>query len=292
MAKASATNVERAARRDREVQSELETEGLGSLLVNEIYEAPTFQGEGIDLGLPCWFLRLANCNLRCGRNFGQPGGATWKCDSYYALDWDGQIGPKQDSHAESHQMSIDQVISELSGRAETFPKVKALVVSGGEPLLQDDDLQFLFKKMKRTPRLDEWKILVETNGTIIPHQSDRFVNRFAVSPKLANSGNPVATSLRTTRSRIVPEALTWFSGDPDRRAFFKFVVQTRDEFQEIDDLVAKFNILPRKVYIMPEGVDRDTILAHTEDIYQDVIDRGYRLTTRLHALIWGPRRGV
>ena len=41
----------------------------------EIFES--IQGEGVNLGNPCIFLRLAGCNLKCA----------W-CDTKYTWDWD------------------------------------------------------------------------------------------------------------------------------------------------------------------------------------------------------------
>jgi len=76
-----------------------------NVTVSEIFRS--IQGESTRAGLPCTFVRLAGCNLRC----------TW-CDTTYA--WEG-----------GEQMSVEQVLSRVKelgrGRVE---------VTGGEPLAQ------------------------------------------------------------------------------------------------------------------------------------------------------------
>src|SRR3979490_3247640 len=88
------------------------------MVITEIFKS--IQGEGTRAGLPCIFVRLTGCNLRC----------TW-CDTAYAFH-----GGKK--------MSVGEVLArvdELGGRAE-MAGVKAAVplveLTGGEPLLQEE----------------------------------------------------------------------------------------------------------------------------------------------------------
>jgi organic radical activating enzyme len=46
------------------------------------------------------------------------------------------------------------------------------------------------------------------------------------------------------------------------------------------------------VWIMPEGTDGATLERRSAELSEEVIRRGWNLTTRLHILIWGDRRGV
>ena len=87
------------------------------MFLTEIFKS--IQGEGTRAGLPCIFVRLTGCNLRC----------TW-CDTAYAFH-----GGKK--------MSIDEVLSrvdELAGRREgtdtPYATVPLVELTGGEPLLQ------------------------------------------------------------------------------------------------------------------------------------------------------------
>lgn len=118
-----------------------------TLVVNEIYLS--LQGESTFAGLPCIFVRLTACNLRCSY-----------CDTAYAF----QEGKKQ---------SIDQVLAEVRNLARPFaqkPETSGLKnsegqllplveLTGGEPLLQSNSIP-LMKQL-----CDEgFTVLLETSG--------------------------------------------------------------------------------------------------------------------------------
>jgi len=77
------------------------------LKVNEIYHS--IQGESTNAGLPCIFIRLTGCNLRC----------TY-CDTEYAF-------------FEGKEMSVDEIIEEVKKY-----NCKLVEVTGGEPLIQEE----------------------------------------------------------------------------------------------------------------------------------------------------------
>lgn len=96
----------------------------------EIYKS--VQGESSFAGLPCIFVRLAGCNLRC----------SW-CDSEYTFSG-------------GYKMSLDEVIGEVRKLAP----VKLLEITGGEPMLQEREAVPLMERL-----LDEgYQILIETSG--------------------------------------------------------------------------------------------------------------------------------
>lgn len=228
------------------------------IVVNEIF-GPTLQGEGRSLGIPVMFLRLAGCNLAC----------TW-CDTPYSWDWQ-----RYDPRAEMHPMNYEEIISRL----EAAPlRLKHLVISGGEPLLQRKALFGLCLKLRNLG----WYIEVETAGTISPNNKI-LADQYNVSPKLFHSGNP-------EHKRIKPDVLKWFA--ESGRANFKFVVQNNGDWQEIDEMVAAYQIDPDDVYIMPEGTKTSILAARSSQLINEVIARGYHFTPRLHIALWGKRRGV
>jgi organic radical activating enzyme len=122
---------------------------------------------------------------------------------------------------------------------------------------------------------------VETAGTIAPTVDTQLVDRFNVSPKLANSG-------MASERRYRPEVLRAFQADG--RAVFKFVVTDPDDLAEVDAIVAEGGLAP--VWVMPEGTDAATVLARMQALAPHVLARRWNLTPRLHVLLWGDRRGT
>jgi 7-carboxy-7-deazaguanine synthase len=100
------------------------------LTINEIFYS--IQGESSHIGLPCVFVRLTACDLRC----------TW-CDTPYAFH-------------EGRKMSLDEVVAVVDGHA--CPLVE---VTGGEPLLQPD-VYPLMERLLASGR----RVLLETGGHV------------------------------------------------------------------------------------------------------------------------------
>lgn len=92
----------------------------------------SIQGESSYTGLPCTFVRLAGCNLRC-----------IYCDTQYSYD-------------SGLEMSLEEVISHVK-----IIGVNLVEITGGEPLLQEET-HLLTKWL-----LDEgYEVLIETNGSL------------------------------------------------------------------------------------------------------------------------------
>jgi len=214
------------------------------------------------MGRRCSFLRLSGCNLRC----------LW-CDTPYTWDWSGLTGHAYTPGEESRVLDVSVVL-----RWVIAQNTDMLVVTGGEPLLQQKALaSFLRECADRGLRIE-----VETAGTIAPLEViTQGVSQFNVSPKLANSRNPLAKRFR-------PEALDRLQGTG--KAVWKFVVTQLSDLQEVDDLVAQHHLFP--IYVMPEGTDAHTVLARSRELADPVLARGWNLTSRLHILLYGNRRGV
>ena len=107
------------------------------LVVNETYFS--IQGEGTRAGLPCVFVRLTGCPLRCA----------W-CDTAYAFH-------------EGTRRTVDDVV----GEAARHP-CRRVQVTGGEPLAQPA----AFALVRRL--LDEgFEVLVETSGHVSIEPLDR-----------------------------------------------------------------------------------------------------------------------
>src|SRR5579872_6925737 len=98
--------------------------------ITEIYKS--LQGESSWAGLPCIFVRLAGCNLRC----------RW-CDSEYTFTG-------------GHKMSLDEIIMEV----EKLAPVKLVEITGGEPMLQERELVPLMDRLLT----ERYEVLLETSG--------------------------------------------------------------------------------------------------------------------------------
>ena len=92
----------------------------------------SIQGESSFAGLPCIFVRLAGCNLRC----------SW-CDSEYTF-------------AGGHKVSVDEVIMEV----EKLAPVKLVEITGGEPMLQEREVIPLMERLLA----DGYEVMIETSG--------------------------------------------------------------------------------------------------------------------------------
>jgi 7-cyano-7-deazaguanosine (preQ0) biosynthesis protein QueE len=226
-----------------------------TLVVSEVF-GPTFQGEGPTLGRRAAFVRLGRCNLDC----------TW-CDTPYSWDWD-----RYDPAVELSERPFGDVVAEVEAMG-----VDRVVITGGEPLLQQQRLQpFLDAAVTRG-----WAVEIETNGTIAPTAATvAAVERFNVSPKTSNSG--VASD-----RAVVPDALAALVASG--KAAFKFVATGVADLDEIAALVDAHGLAP--VYVMPEGTDAATVTAGGKALADAVAARGWHLTTRLHILLWGNQRG-
>ena len=215
----------------------------------------TLQGEGLSIGRPAVFLRLHHCNLECD----------W-CDAWYT--WKKDTPEFLSERQKWHIPQTAKIIKEVGKTC------RLLVITGGEPLLQQKSIIQLVKL------LPDWEVEIETNGTILPKADLIGRVRFNCSPKLSNSGT------HSGKPRIVPEVLRLLDTTD---TVFKFVVRDQRDVAEMEcDFLAY--ISAAKVMLMPEGTDTATNQAHLQNIAEIAVKRGYRVTTRLHVIIWGNTR--
>lgn len=109
------------------------------LKINEIFYS--IQGEGTKAGLPCIFIRLTYCNLRC----------TY-CDTEYAF-YDGK------------DMSIEQILTDIKKY-----NCNLIEVTGGEPLIQKECFLLMSKLCD-----SEYEVMLETSGSLPIENVDKRV---------------------------------------------------------------------------------------------------------------------
>jgi organic radical activating enzyme len=204
------------------------------------------------------FLRLATCNLAC----------SW-CDTKYTWDWQHFSFEK-----EVALLNPEQVQERILGFG-----CPHLVITGGEPLLQQDELSPVVSALNRRGFYCE----VETNGTIYPTPDlVRDISQWNVSPKLQNSGN-------ATDRRELPQVLSAFCRLP--HAFFKFVVVSPGDVAEVCALRDKYGLPGERIILMPEGRTQEVIKGRSPWVSEACVKEGFRFSTRLHILLWGDERG-
>jgi organic radical activating enzyme len=225
------------------------------LRVTEIFES--LQGEGASAGAPAIFLRLAGCNLKCAF-----------CDTPYT--WDAS---RFDLSRESRSLSIAEVVETL-----TRFTAERIVITGGEPLLQQPALEELLRALP-----ERFVIEIETNGTIAPSSTLTFrVSQWNVSPKLGSA------SLERSE-RIVEDVLTAFRDT--KRAFLKFVVSTEEDVDEALSLVHALSFPRTHVILMPEARTATELSERSPRVAAAALQHGLRFSTRLHVLLWNDERG-
>ena len=114
----------------------------GTLVINEIYLS--LQGESTFAGLPCIFIRLTACDLRCSY-----------CDTAYAFT-EGKKMPFTEILARVHELAVP--FGHFESQISNF-KLPLVELTGGEPLLQKNSAP-LMKSL-----CDEgFTVLLETGG--------------------------------------------------------------------------------------------------------------------------------
>ena len=170
-------------------------------------------------------------------------------------------------------------VTDLVERAKHFHHI---VITGGEPILQLDDVKELIRKIQHINPDTVFEI--ETNGTLIPVGLKNIINiLFNVSIKLTNNGN------NTYEQRIKPEVIRWHV---NRQSRFKFVVNTTNDIDEVNLLVNKFGIKKENIWLMPLGATREEQLDRMLKVIIWAKAMGVNFSPRIHTLIWNNKRGV
>ena len=226
------------------------------MVITEIFKS--IQGEGTRAGLPCIFVRLTGCNLRC----------TW-CDTAYAFH-----GGKK--------MSVEEVLSrvdELAGRSAETPGLQASVplveLTGGEPLLQDEIIPLSEKLVAAG-----FAVMIETSGERFIGSLPREVIKI-VDVKCPDSGEPDTFEIRNL------EALS----ENDE---VKFVLSTRRDYEFARDFTDQHGLARRvrQVLFSPVFEDPQGKWPGLEPrlLVEWILADGLpvRLGLQLHKYIWHP----
>jgi 7-carboxy-7-deazaguanine synthase len=223
--------------------------------INEIFMSS--QGEGLTVGKPSIFIRLANCNMFCK-----------KCDTKFAL------------HSAT-EVSVKAIESKIKNY-----KCRNLVITGGEPLLQPELVNLLLRFFT------QYHITVETNCTIFRDELVPMVNFWSVSPKLSGMGGalPFDPNIfsKYYKLRTIGKSVQFKFVIADK----KDLEEVKNIIKGYKDIVVvlqpneqRFDSIPRylqKCKDLLNWVFNDEIFA-TVDV---------RVIPQLHKLYYGNKRGV
>lgn len=228
----------------------------------------SLQGEGISLGRPSVFVRLSGCNLAC----------TW-CDTPYTWYFAGSNAAHRSATPfDRRDNSITLDIAEVAARITRY-RCDHIVFTGGEPLLQQPALTALCEVLGPARHIE-----IESNGTLLLDQRlAGHVHQLNLSPKLAHSGN-------TEASRYQADVLSTYSRDD--RVWFKFVVATPEDAEEVAHIVARCGIPANRVILMGEGTTPVVLQERAAWLAPLCLTRGWRYTDRLHIHLYGDTRGT
>lgn len=171
--------------------------------VSEIFTS--FQGEGPYVGTPATFLRLYGCNLEC----------EW-CDtdiSTYEI------------------LSVDDVAEIILTQME-FNNIKTLIITGGEPTLQMEEIKRLIKEIP-----EDIKIQLETNGSIFEYLPEV---EYVISPK-------------EDKEKVFEN---YYKYD---NVFFKFVITCEEDIDEVISIKNKYGY-DKTIWLQGE-FSKDALMA-------------------------------
>lgn len=226
-----------------------------TLEISEIFAS--VQGEGASAGQPALFVRLAVCNLRC----------TF-CDTKYS--WDFKAYRYEDEVTTVPLAELSTLITQ-SGE-------ERVVVTGGEPLLQQAALATLFASLP-----SDLVIEIETNGTLVP--SDALaarVNQWNVSPKLEHSGESRERRLDFTALAALRDT---------GRAYLKLVIRGAEDLPEVEELIRESAWPRASVLLMPEASTRLEYRSRAAVVESLAQVHDLAFSPRLHVAEWDGARG-
>jgi 7-carboxy-7-deazaguanine synthase len=217
------------------------------MFITEIFKS--IQGEGTRAGLPCVFVRLTGCNLRC----------TW-CDTAYAFH-----GGKK--------MTVEEVVTrvgELAGRV-----VGLVELTGGEPLLQEE----IYPLAERLVA-SGYTVMIETSGERFIGRLPREVIRI-VDVKCPDSGEADTFEMRNLAELTSEDEVKFVISS---RRDYEFA----REFTREHGLAARVKqVLFSPVFDDPEGKWKGLEARQVvEWMLEDGLP--VRLGLQLHKFVWDP----
>ena len=220
--------------------------------ITEIYKS--LQGESTHAGLPCLFVRLTGCNLRC----------SW-CDSEYAF-YGGRKMTPEEVFAEVEQLS---------------PNGGLVEITGGEPMLQEREVVPLMRQLVE----GGYQVLLETSGERPLERVPAGVIKI-VDVKCPNSGEPDTFRMENLETLSDRDEIKFVLSD---RADYEFA---RD-FTRRHNLAKRVNAVLFSPAFRKEATgarDSSHCLLDPQELADWMVADSVpaRLGLQLHKFIWDP----
>jgi 7-carboxy-7-deazaguanine synthase len=235
-----------------------------TLVVNEIYLS--LQGESTFAGLPCIFVRLTACNLRCSY-----------CDTAYAF-------------TEGQKTELERVVEKVRAFAAPYAKKPLVELTGGEPLLQKESLT-LMKQLCD----DGFTVLVETSGALDISAVDTRVRRI-MDLKCPSSGEVARNRFANISHLKETDEVKFVIGTLEDYQWAKEQLKKFDLPEICPVLFSWVSPLQEQQRVsslkkVPQGQTPITRKELVERIIADALPVRFQL--QMHKLIWPPdERGV
>jgi organic radical activating enzyme len=164
------------------------------------------------------------------------------------------------------EYTIQQIVKEI----KKYSNIKHITFTGGSPALYSTEINQIKNKLSSSYKYD-----VETNGILISLNPSEF-ETFMCSPK---------------RQLVNIDAISHYVRF--KNVYFKFVIEDKsDDYTYWSNVIKMYHIPKDRVYMMPEGRDRETIRKNTIKLSKLCIRDGYNLSTRVQYLLYGKKRRV
>ena len=241
-----------------------------SLVVNEIYLS--LQGESTFAGLPCVFVRLTGCNLRCSY-----------CDTAYAFT-EGRRRPMLEIIAE-----VKRLAQEYGGHCESG-RLPLVELTGGEPLLQRGAADLMRQLCD-----DGFTVLVETSGAHDISKMDPRIRRI-MDLKAPSSGESARNRLENISDLRPTDEVKFVLGSCEDYAWAKQMIADHGLERRCPLLFSWVSPLTSQqrdasLKSVPNGQTPMTRKELAEAIIADRLPVRFQL--QMHKFIWPPdERGV
>ena len=221
--------------------------------VNNIFHS--IQGSGKYMGHPAIFVRLTGCVAPLCPFCDEPSAQT--AGTPFTI------------------LQLQQKIEEYS--------CKYVIFTGGEPVLQADELAPLFIWLDRYDYTVGWEVSLKAYSKIF---IQRWADRVTICPKYIDGCWQIHDGWKDKWGRINLVSRSF------RDISWKFLIKDWADYNLCRNFMSCNWIQPENVWLMPYGADRETSIENTKRVIEIAKMTGYKVAPRLHILIYDKQKGV